>query len=75
MKVYIIKIISTVILLLCFYEITVLAAENKDSATRDDVSMVLVPGGKYSMGTEDGDPDETPIHEVYVDSFILICRK
>jgi len=23
------------------------------------------------MGTEDGDPDEAPIHEVYVDSFYI----
>ena len=71
MKLYTIKILSTAIVLLCFYEITILAADKKDSVTRDDVSMVLVPGGKYSMGTEDGDPDETPVHEVYVDSFYI----
>ena len=71
MKAYILKILSTAIVLLCFYEITILAAEKKDSVTRDDVNMVLVPGGKYSMGTEDGDPDEAPIHEVYVDSFYI----
>jgi formylglycine-generating enzyme required for sulfatase activity len=33
--------------------------------------MVLVPGGKYIMGSTDGDPDEAPIHEVYVDSFYI----
>jgi iron(II)-dependent oxidoreductase len=57
--------------MLCFEEIAIIAAENKDSATRDDVSMVLVSGGKYFMGATDGDPDEKPVHEVYVDSFYI----
>ena len=37
----------------------------------EDAGMVLVPGGKCSMGAEDGDPDEMPVHEVYVDSFYI----
>ena len=37
----------------------------------EEVGMVLVPGGKCSLGAEDGDPDEMPIHEVYVDSFYI----
>ena len=71
MKAYILIIVSTAIIFLCFKEISIIAAENKDSITRDNVNMVLVSGGKYRMGTSDGDPDEAPIHEVYVDSFYI----
>jgi hypothetical protein len=46
MKAYILKILSTAIIVLCFEEITILAADKKDSVAKDDVSMVLVPGGK-----------------------------
>src|SRR5690349_12731620 len=31
--------------------------------------MVWVPGGSFSMGAEDGQPDEKPIHQVTVDGF------
>lgn len=33
--------------------------------------MVLIPGGSFLMGSEDGDSDEKPVHEVYVDAFYL----
>ncbi|MCI0745820.1 MAG: formylglycine-generating enzyme family protein [Verrucomicrobia subdivision 3 bacterium] len=31
--------------------------------------MVWIPGGTFWMGSEDGQPDEKPIHEVVVDGF------
>jgi formylglycine-generating enzyme required for sulfatase activity len=71
MKRYIFKILSTAIIVMCFDEITILAADKKDSVARDEVSMVLIPGGKYVMGTTDGDPDEKPVHEVFIDSFYI----
>ena len=37
----------------------------------EDSNMVLVPGGKYAMGASDGDPDELPVHEVFIDSFYI----
>ena len=37
------------------------------SAVFDDVEMVLVPAGCFDMGSEDGNSDEQPIHEVCFD--------
>ncbi len=33
--------------------------------------MVLIPGGTFKMGSDDGDPDEKPVHEVTLPSFCL----
>lgn len=33
--------------------------------------MVLIPAGSFMMGSDDGDDDEKPVHEVYVDAFYL----
>ena len=33
------------------------------------VVQVLVPGGTFAMGSEDGDSDERPIHDVTLDGF------
>ena len=33
------------------------------------LGMVWVPGGKFSMGSPDGFPDELPIHEVALDGY------
>ncbi|MBM4333922.1 MAG: formylglycine-generating enzyme family protein [Deltaproteobacteria bacterium] len=33
--------------------------------------MVLIPGGKFEMGSDKGEPDERPVHTVYVDAFYL----
>jgi formylglycine-generating enzyme required for sulfatase activity len=35
------------------------------------VEMVLVPAGEFIMGSEDGFPDEQPVHTVYLDSFYI----
>lgn len=35
----------------------------------DTNNMVWVPGGKFSMGADDGQTDEKPVHEVEVDGF------
>ena len=36
-------------------------------------NMVLIPGGKYLMGSDKPDAytDEKPVHEVIVDSFLM----
>ena len=31
--------------------------------------MVYVPEGKFTMGSNDGDPDEQPVHTVYLDAY------
>jgi formylglycine-generating enzyme required for sulfatase activity len=33
--------------------------------------MVLVPAGEFTMGSEQGDDDEQPVHRVFLDSFYL----
>jgi formylglycine-generating enzyme required for sulfatase activity len=33
--------------------------------------MVLVPGGQFLMGSDDGNPDESPAHRIYVSSFFI----
>ena len=38
---------------------------------QDGAPMVLVPAGEFTMGSEQGDDDEQPIHRVYLDSFYL----
>ena len=34
-------------------------------------SMALVPAGEFIMGSETGDPDEQPVHRVYLDAFSM----
>jgi formylglycine-generating enzyme required for sulfatase activity len=35
----------------------------------DGMIMAHVPSGEFSMGSNDGEADEAPVHEVYLDSF------
>lgn len=35
----------------------------------DGMTLVYVPAGEFEMGSEDGDPNESPIHTVYLDAF------
>jgi formylglycine-generating enzyme required for sulfatase activity len=35
------------------------------------VVMRLVPAGEFSMGSENGDSDERPVHQVYLDAFYM----
>jgi formylglycine-generating enzyme required for sulfatase activity len=34
-------------------------------------NMVLIPGGSFQMGSNDGESDEKPVHEVRISSFYL----
>jgi len=34
-------------------------------------SMVVIPAGEFTMGSQDGDGDEQPAHKVFVDSFSI----
>src|SRR5713101_6657525 len=38
---------------------------------KDGAPMVLVPAGEFTMGSEQGDDDEQPVHRVGLDSFYL----
>ncbi|MBN1428989.1 MAG: SUMF1/EgtB/PvdO family nonheme iron enzyme [Anaerolineae bacterium] len=35
------------------------------------ILMLLVPAGEFIMGSEQGFPDEVPVHNVYVDAFYI----
>jgi formylglycine-generating enzyme required for sulfatase activity len=36
-----------------------------------NVQMVLVPAGEFTMGSDQGNPDEKPVHLVYLNSFYI----
>ena len=36
---------------------------------RDEMVMVFVPNGTFTMGQENGEPDESPLRQVYLDSY------
>ena len=35
------------------------------------LELVTIPAGWFAMGTEDGQPDERPVHDVWLDEFAL----
>ena len=36
---------------------------------KDGMTMVYVPAGEFQMGSENGSPDESPVHAVYLDAY------
>jgi formylglycine-generating enzyme required for sulfatase activity len=38
-------------------------------SSKDGMTMVYIPAGVFLMGSDDGDYDESPVHEVYLDAF------
>ncbi len=38
---------------------------------KDCAPMVLIPAGEFRMGSDAGEPDEEPVHEVYIDAFYM----
>lgn len=38
---------------------------------RDEAELVLVPGGMFNMGREDGESSERPVHEVTLSSYYI----
>ncbi len=41
------------------------------SAQLQERSMAVVPAGEFMMGSPRGEPDEQPVHRVYVDTFLV----
>ena len=39
--------------------------------TKTGIAMVLIPAGWFQMGSEAGSADETPVHQVYLDAFLM----
>jgi serine/threonine-protein kinase len=36
---------------------------------KDNAEIAYIPAGAFEMGSEDGDPDEGPVHSVYLDEY------
>ena len=49
---------------------TISSVDVKITKLPDD-EMVLIPAGTFMMGSDDGDDDEKPEHQVYVDAFYM----
>jgi formylglycine-generating enzyme required for sulfatase activity len=39
--------------------------------TKTGIEMVAIPGGWFEMGSKKGGADESPVHKVWVDSFLM----
>ena len=39
--------------------------------TKAGVEMVQIPAGWFEMGSRDGQPDESPVHRVWIDAFLM----
>jgi acetoin utilization deacetylase AcuC-like enzyme/formylglycine-generating enzyme required for sulfatase activity len=39
--------------------------------TKSGIEMVLIPGGWFRMGSKWGKADESPVHKVWIDSFLM----
>ena len=39
--------------------------------TKSGIEMVLVPAGRFEMGSGRGQPDEAPVHTVQIDAFLM----
>lgn len=42
---------------------------DRKAITPLELGMVHIPAGEFLMGSEDGDPDEKPVHVVYLDAY------
>jgi formylglycine-generating enzyme required for sulfatase activity len=45
------------------------SGEQTRPSNADGMTMVYIPAGEFLMGSEEGDDDEEPVHEVYTDAF------
>lgn len=66
--------ISLLILLFslgCALHATAPTARQDNQTARDSAEMILIQGGKYLVGSSDGDYDEQPVHEVLIDPFYI----
>ena len=39
--------------------------------TKSGIDMVSLPAGWFEMGSRRGEPDEAPVHRVWVDAFLM----
>jgi formylglycine-generating enzyme required for sulfatase activity len=46
-------------------------AKPTEIVTKSGVSMIYVPAGQFTMGSDQGNPDEAPTHKVSVSAFLM----
>ena len=72
-----------ILLIVSLFFLTISCGKNKESLTGisspeiheiHGIPFVSIPGGSYKMGSNDGDPDEQPIHTVYLDEFEMSVK-
>lgn len=54
-------------LAILLYAVTITGASFESTGT----NMILIPGGEFNMGSNNGQRDERPVHRVHVDSFYI----
>ncbi len=47
------------------------AAKPKLVTTESGIEMVIIPAGHFIMGSDDGQPDQSPAHQVELDAFLM----
>lgn len=48
---------------------TVLGIGSTSRSLKDEMVLVYIPAGEFTMGSENGNDDEKPVHQVYLDAF------
>ena len=48
-----------------------MAAAPQIVATKSGIEMVLIPAGRFKMGSASGKEDESPVHEIEIDAFLM----
>lgn len=71
MKTFLHESLSFLLLLICIPTITMAQVTTKDSIKNTPINMVLVEGGEFNMGSNEGGDDEKPVHLVRVNSFYI----
>ena len=46
-------------------------SESFEVKTASGIPMIFVPAGRFEMGSRDTHPDESPVHEVTLDAFLM----
>ena len=46
-------------------------SESFEVKTASGIPMIFVPAGRFEMGSRDTHPDESPVHEVTLDAYLM----
>jgi len=66
---YVMLLVCALLITGCKKEQATAPSEIKTTTTPTGIEMVLIPAGTFTMGTDSGDDDEKPAHQVAIASF------